>query len=337
MTKRTQEESGEERVTAKSRPKMSLIARAPSTLSSSALESPGKKKLWKSESLECESWEIASYSGWDDDQAWSSQEWKSDGLMDDRTVKPVVCPQRGAHAFQSRFSREHKHVILEEEENHDRTVKPVVCPQRGARAQKFIIGDDETELDLSLAISNECYRRPSIKHLYSWRRITQKIGIPSRTQKISQWNKCSTYLRNWCPNKMGSMKWKQLIGKFLHGSICLWLMMNKSSVFSAQRSTSIRILYCVLVRYTRTPKQTVHVKTDGDGLNLLRNTETLTESTASHWNSSGIFSQDSIRCSSVKKFKSYCWVWMKDQRISQEGSSSCRCSTTSHGDQKTTS
>ena len=27
---------------------------------------------------------------------------------------------------------------------------------------------------------------------------------------------------------------------------------------------------------------------------------------------------------------------MKHQRISQEGSSSCRCSTTSHGDQKTT-
>ena len=32
----------------------------------------------------------------------------------------------------------------------DRTVKPVVCPQRGARPQQFIIGDDETELDLSL-------------------------------------------------------------------------------------------------------------------------------------------------------------------------------------------
>ena len=33
---------------------------------------------------------------------------------------------------------------------HDRTVTPVVCPQRGARPQQFIIGDDETELDLSL-------------------------------------------------------------------------------------------------------------------------------------------------------------------------------------------
>ena len=91
----------------------------------------------------------ASYSGWDDDKAWSSQEWKADELMDDTTEKLVVCPQRGAHALQSRYSGEHKHVILEEE-NHDRTVKPVVCPQRGARAQQFVIGDDETELDLSL-------------------------------------------------------------------------------------------------------------------------------------------------------------------------------------------
>ena len=36
MSKRTQEESGEETVTAKSRPMMSLIAMVPSTLSSSA-------------------------------------------------------------------------------------------------------------------------------------------------------------------------------------------------------------------------------------------------------------------------------------------------------------
>ena len=43
MSRRTQQESGEERVTAKQRPMMSLIARAPSTLSSSVSESLGKK------------------------------------------------------------------------------------------------------------------------------------------------------------------------------------------------------------------------------------------------------------------------------------------------------
>ena len=52
--------------------------------------------------------------------------------------------------------------------------------------------------------------------------------------------------------------------------------------------------------------QTMHGKTDWDGSKHVRNTETLTESTASQWNSSGIFSQDSIRCSSVKKSNVYC-------------------------------
>ena len=35
-------------------------------------------------------------------------------------------------------------------------------------------------------------------------------------------------------------------------------------------------------------------------------TEPWTELMVSQWNSSGVSSQDSIRCSSVKKFKSYC-------------------------------
>ena len=43
MSKRTQKESGEERVTAKSRPMMSLIARAPSNLSSSASANLAKR------------------------------------------------------------------------------------------------------------------------------------------------------------------------------------------------------------------------------------------------------------------------------------------------------
>ena len=43
MAKRSQQDSGEERVTAKSRPMMSLIARVPSNMSSSTSESPGKR------------------------------------------------------------------------------------------------------------------------------------------------------------------------------------------------------------------------------------------------------------------------------------------------------
>ena len=125
MSKRTQKESGEERDTAKSSPMMSPIARAPSNLSSSALESPEKRcyesrSPWsaKAEKYDrtgtpvvgrdtshepahhhkqfVESSYSARYSGWYDDKAWSSQERKADELMDDKTGTPVVCPQRGA-------------------------------------------------------------------------------------------------------------------------------------------------------------------------------------------------------------------------------------------------
>ena len=108
LAKRSQHNSGEERVTAKSRPMMNLIARAPSHVSSSTSVSPGQRSygsqdpwstiaekeersrrpdigtdrmkasdyFYHEQFLECFS--SASYSKWDDDRAWSSQEWKTD-------------------------------------------------------------------------------------------------------------------------------------------------------------------------------------------------------------------------------------------------------------------
>ena len=35
----------------------------------------------------------SSYSEWNVDKTWISQEWKSDELMEDRTGRPVVCAQ----------------------------------------------------------------------------------------------------------------------------------------------------------------------------------------------------------------------------------------------------
>ena len=134
---------------------------------------------------------------------------------------------------------------------------------------------------------------------------------------------------------MRSMDWKQLVGKIIHGNTCLWLMKKESSIFNAQRSTSFRILYCVLVRYTRTPYRTMHGNKDWSGSKVHRNTETWTDSTVRQWTSSEIFSQDSIRCSSMKKTKVYCWDKVRHQRISQEEWDSCRCSTTILVDQET--
>ena len=60
----------------------------------------------------------------------------------------------------------------------------------------------------------------------------------------------------------------------------------------------------------------------------------LTESMVSQWNSSGIFSQDSILCSSATKSKVYCTDWEKHLKFSQEEFYLCRCSTTFPVEQK---
>ena len=114
MAKRLQQDSGEERVTAKSRPMMSLIARTPSHVSSSTSVSPEKRSYgnqnpWSGKAeredqpgqsvvgsdpktasdyyheQSIESSSSASYSKWDDNHAWSSQEWKIDTAMCERS------------------------------------------------------------------------------------------------------------------------------------------------------------------------------------------------------------------------------------------------------------
>ena len=100
----------------------------------------------------------------------------------------------------------------------DRTGTPVVCPQRGARPQQFIIGDDETELDLSLGsrsfldrVNDQVQKRQKRSsmnvteegektfcvmgnvHVFNigvicihGKELLRQFGNPSRIQKISQ-------------------------------------------------------------------------------------------------------------------------------------------------------
>ena len=102
LSKRTQQDSGEERVTAKSKPMMNLIARTPSFVSSSTTVSLGKRYYgkqdpWKSvvaedrlgqPGKETESFSSTDYSKLDYDRVWSSQEWKAEVMTHDRSGKP---------------------------------------------------------------------------------------------------------------------------------------------------------------------------------------------------------------------------------------------------------
>ena len=105
MSKRTQEDASKERVTAKSMPKMNLVSRCrvrdPIVLASTASESPEKTRF--ESQLPRSSWNeqqprterpvmgasSSDYSAWKNDEKWSCQEWKSDEMLEARTVRPV--------------------------------------------------------------------------------------------------------------------------------------------------------------------------------------------------------------------------------------------------------
>ena len=87
MAKRAQQESGEERVTAKSRPMMNLTARTPSVVSSSASSNPGRTsygyqdpgKYVPSDDTTGKPVQPSQPDSTQEDygRSWSSQEWKS--------------------------------------------------------------------------------------------------------------------------------------------------------------------------------------------------------------------------------------------------------------------
>ena len=106
MSKRTQEDAGEERVTAKSKPMMNLVSRCrvrdPNVLASTASESPVKTKS-ESQNVPLSSWNVqqistvrpvlgessSNYSEWNIDDKWSSQVWKSGEMSNPCTGRPV--------------------------------------------------------------------------------------------------------------------------------------------------------------------------------------------------------------------------------------------------------
>ena len=106
MSKRRQEDAGEERVTAKSKPMMNLVSRCsvrdPIVLASIASESPVKTKS-ESQNVPLSSLNVqqtstvrpvlgassSTYSEWNIDDKWSSQVWKSGEMSNTSTGRPV--------------------------------------------------------------------------------------------------------------------------------------------------------------------------------------------------------------------------------------------------------
>ena len=130
MAKRSQQDSGEERVTAKSRPMMNLIARTPLFVSSSTSSNP-----------------VKTWYGYQDP-------WKS-VAVDDRSGRPDETSWRMVR----KVRLDHEEILLDGtarsvrngETLRDRSGRPDnINSQEVARHQNFVMGNEETELELSL-------------------------------------------------------------------------------------------------------------------------------------------------------------------------------------------
>ena len=103
-----------------------------------------------------ESFSSASYSKWDDDRAWSSQEWKTDIEMYERSGRPDETSWRATREIRPGFSHEETlhdgtaQSVVNEVMLRDRSGRPDIDSQEVARPQNFAMGNDEAELELSV-------------------------------------------------------------------------------------------------------------------------------------------------------------------------------------------
>ena len=159
MAKRAQQDSGEGRVTAKSRPMMNLTARTPSFVSSSASSNPARtscgyqdpeRSVLDDRTGQPVETSRSDYSQEDYGRSWYSQEWKSGDGEHDRSGKPEenswdslrkVDPLRGEHLL-----GRNAHSARYGEPIHDRMGQPVSENLQGkAHFENFIVGSEVTE------------------------------------------------------------------------------------------------------------------------------------------------------------------------------------------------
>ena len=102
-----------------------------------------------------ESFSSTSYSKLDDDRAWSSQEWKAEATTYDRSGRPDKTSWRMVRKVRP----DHEEILLDGtaqsvrngETLRDRSGRPDnINSQEVARPQTFVMGNDETELELSV-------------------------------------------------------------------------------------------------------------------------------------------------------------------------------------------
>ena len=101
-----------------------------------------------------ESFSSASYSKWDDDRAWSSQEWTTETTTYDRSGRL----DKNSWRMVRKVQPGHEEIlhdgiaqsVVNEVMPRDRPGRPDIDSQEGAWPRQFVIGNDEAEFELSV-------------------------------------------------------------------------------------------------------------------------------------------------------------------------------------------
>ena len=136
-----------------------------------------------------ESFSSASYSKWDDDRAWSSQEWKTDIETYERSVRTDETSWRTTREVRPGFSHEETlhdgtaQSVMNEETPRDRSERPDIDAQEEAWPQQFVIGNDEAELELSVEsrsfvnrVNDQVRKKQNFKCYRRWRKTFYDLG-----------------------------------------------------------------------------------------------------------------------------------------------------------------
>ena len=151
----------------------------------------------------------ASYSKWDDDHAWSSQEWKTDTEIYKRSGRPDETSWRTTREIRPGFSHEETlhdgtaQSVVNEVIPREGPGRPDVDSQEGAWPQQFVIGNDEAELELSVE-SRSFVNRVNDQVRKRQKRISNVAG---------RWRRTFYDLGNVydCNNGIGSIHGKELL------------------------------------------------------------------------------------------------------------------------------
>ena len=287
-----------------------------------------------------ESFSSTNYSKWDDDRAWSSQEWKTDTEMYERSGRPDETSWRATRESQPGFSHEETHhdgtaqSVVDEVMPRDRPGRPDIDSHEGAWPQQFVIGNDEAELELSvesrsfvnLVNDQVRKRRKNFQRCRRWRRTFIIWGMFMAVTMESAVFMCKYFQnnRNTIVNtadltlkqmfdisaklvtEQDEISGLETIGWENHS----WKYMSligDERIINFQRTKVYVFSDSVLClgRIHQNPESNEAWKKRIEWITSSQSYRNFDESVESRLNSSGTSSQDSIRCSSMVKSQIY--------------------------------